>query len=35
MAVGGWSNSDIVHQIYTHNADLDADIETMKAFYSK
>lgn len=30
MTVGGWSNSRIVHTIYTHNADLDADIQTMK-----
>lgn len=35
MAVGGWSNSDIVHEIYTHNADLDVDVETMREFYKR
>lgn len=32
-AVGGWSNSNTVRNIYTHNADLDADIKAMKEFY--
>ena len=33
MQVGGWTNSAIVHEIYTHNADLESDINTMKEFY--
>lgn len=33
MQVGGWSNSKIVHEIYTHNADLDADVQSMTSFY--
>lgn len=35
MKVGGWSNSRIVDEIYTHNADLDRDIKKMKKYYSK
>jgi integrase len=35
QAVGGWSNSKIVDEIYTHNADLDRDIKKMKKYYSK
>lgn len=35
MKVGGWSNSKIVDEIYTHNADLDRDIKRMKKYYSK
>ena len=34
MQTGGWSNSRVVHEIYTHNADLDADLQTMTDFYS-
>lgn len=33
MQVGGWSNSRIVHEIYTHNADLQKDVKTMKDYY--
>ena len=33
MKVGGWTNSKIVDEIYTHNADLDRDIKRMKRFY--
>lgn len=35
MKVGGWTNSRIVDEIYTHNADLDRDIKKMKRYYSK
>ena len=35
MKVGGWSNSKIVDEIYTHNADLDRDIKRMKKYYTK
>ena len=35
MREGGWSNTKVVHEIYTHLAaqDANADIEKMKAFY--
>lgn len=33
MQIGGWSDSAVVRDIYTHNADLDADIDTIRAFY--
>lgn len=33
VEVGGWKNSGIVRDIYTHNADLEKDIETMRGFY--
>lgn len=33
MQVGGWKDSKIVRDIYTHNADLDADIQSMKKHY--
>ena len=33
MQVGGWSDSSIVRDIYTHNADLEADVKTMQEFY--
>lgn len=33
MQVGGWKNSKIVHAIYTHNADLEEDIQRMKRHY--
>lgn len=33
MQVGGWSNSQVVHEIYTHNADLEADIKSMRKHY--
>ena len=37
MHEGGWSNTQTVHNIYTHLAtqDKNEDIERMKAFYSK
>jgi len=31
--VGGWKNSKIIDEIYTHNADLDKDLETMRAYF--
>lgn len=31
--IGGWANSRIVEEIYTHNADLDRDIATMRDYY--
>lgn len=33
--IGGWSNSKIVDEVYSHNADLDSDIKKMKRYYSK
>ena len=33
MTVGGWTNSRVVDEIYTHNADLDRDIKKMKRYY--
>ena len=33
MQIGGWSDSSIVRDIYTHNADLEADVRTMQEFY--
>ena len=33
MSQGGWSSSRIVDEVYTHNADLDADVERMRKFY--
>lgn len=33
MQVGGWSNSRIVHEIYTHNADLTDDVERMREHF--
>ena len=33
MTVGGWKNSKILDEIYTHNADLNEDIEKMVNFY--
>lgn len=33
MQMGGWSDSSVVRDIYTHNADYAADIETMREFY--
>lgn len=35
MTVGGWTNSRVVDEIYTHNADLDRDIKKMKRYYQK
>lgn len=33
MKIGGWRNSTILDEIYTHNADLQADVNTMKDFF--
>lgn len=33
MTIGGWTNSRVVDEIYTHNADLDRDIKKMKRHY--
>lgn len=33
MDVGGWSNSQIVDSVYTHNADLEDDLNRMEKFY--
>lgn len=33
MAIGGWHNSKVLDEIYTHNADLQADIKTMQDFF--
>ena len=33
MDVGGWSDSQVVDSVYTHNADLDDDVEQMRKFY--
>ena len=33
MQIGGWKSSRVVHEIYTHNADLEADIQRMKDHY--
>ena len=35
MTVGGWTNSRVVDEIYTHNADLVRDIRKMKRHYKK
>lgn len=35
MTVGGWTNSRVVDEIYTHNADLERDIKKMKKHYNK
>ena len=34
MQMGGWSNSTVVSEIYTHNADLESDVKKMSDFYS-
>ena len=31
--VGGWKNSRILDEIYTHNADLETDVKTMQDFF--
>ena len=33
MEIGGWSNSKVLDEIYTHNADLEDDLETMRDFF--
>ena len=33
MAVGGWRNSKVLDAIYTHNADLQTDVQTMTDFF--
>jgi integrase len=35
MQAGGWTNSAVVHRIYTHNSDLDADVLAMQKFYQE
>lgn len=34
MQIGGWSDSSVVRDIYTHNADLEADVKAMQEFYN-
>ncbi len=34
MQMGGWSNSTVVSEIYTHNADLASDVKKMVDFYT-
>lgn len=31
--IGGWKNSHVLDEIYTHNADLDTDLETMREYF--
>ena len=31
--IGGWKNSKVLDEIYTHNADLETDLETMREFF--
>lgn len=31
--IGGWRNSHILDEIYTHNADLEDDLKTMREYY--
>ena len=31
--IGGWKNSKVLDEIYTHNADLESDLKTMQEFY--
>lgn len=31
--IGGWKNSKVLDEIYTHNADLDNDLKTMRAYF--
>lgn len=33
MTIGGWKSSKILDEIYTHNADLENDLETMREYY--
>ena len=33
MEIGGWSNSQIVDSVYTHNTDLDDDVKRMEEYY--
>lgn len=33
MTIGGWKSSKILDEIYTHNADLKNDLETMREYY--
>lgn len=33
MQVGGWKNSHVLDEIYTHNADLEDDIKTMREHF--
>lgn len=31
--IGGWKNSKVLDEIYTHNADLETDLETMREYF--
>lgn len=31
--IGGWKNSKVLDQIYTHNADLESDLENMREYF--
>lgn len=31
--IGGWKNSKVLDEIYTHNADLEADLKAMRDYY--
>ena len=33
--IGGWKNSKILDEIYTHNADLESDLQTMREYFSE
>ena len=33
--LGGWVNSAVVKEVYTHNADLDEDVKKLKRYYKK
>ena len=33
MQIGGWSNSHVLDEIYTHNADLDSDLDKMREYF--
>lgn len=34
MQMGGWSDSSVVRDIYTHNSDYDQDVQRIKDFYN-
>ena len=33
MQIGGWHNSKVLDEIYTHNADFNTDVESMVTFF--
>lgn len=35
QALGGWVNSAVVKDVYTHNADLEADVKKLKKYFKK